>query len=230
MSIQGHNSTSRPLLGALTAPALFLASLGLAGTAQAETCSPLQVASLIPVNASIMQERGKAVGVAFQLAATVKNTNRKNVYVGNQETFFTVIAEDDTRKRQPGGDHYMRTHIAPGGSQRVLSDRIVMRKQDSHHGLSGKFEAYVFNFHCQDRKKRGSQSKFTYDLTPMLEGKRARRLSGRITGASENTPPPRGRGTPTPRGRTSSVAPRARSKKDSTRTGISYPTLQRSGS
>lgn len=210
-----ENSARRPIAGlaALAAPAaMLLGSLAWTTSAQAGNCSPLQVSNLRPISERVIMEGNRPAAVSFRVSATVKNTNPREVYLGNKDTQVSVMASDRDRKRLLAENHIMRTHIAPGGSQRIISDLIILRRKDNRTPLTANLQGVTVNFHCknQEQVKLVSRSDFKYDLTPALTGGKARRLSGRIRGGSEGTRPPRGRGAPTPRNRTSSVAPRPR--------------------
>lgn len=204
MKTHSRKYASARIFVSLTAPlAMLLGGFAGAGTAQAESCSPLQIASLIPVNARVIRENNRPTAISFHLAATVKNTNRKAVYVGNNETVASFTAHDTDRKRQLSESHKMGTHIAPGGNQRIISGQVVVKRKDNRTPITTQLHGSVANFHCKGIIDAFvSISEFKYDLTPILSGGKAKRLSGRIRGASETTPPRRGNGAPAPRRRT----------------------------
>lgn len=211
MHTQTKTKVNRISSATLATPvAILLGSLAWAGVAQAETCSPLQVSNLRPISERVIMEGNRPAAVSFRVDALVKNTNPREVYLGNQDTQVSVMATDGDRKRLIAENHIMRTHIAPGGTQRIVSDVIILRRKDNRTPLTANLQGVAVNFHCKRlaQVKLVSQSDFQYDLTPALTGGKARRLSGRIRGSSETPPPPRGHGAPAPRTRTSSVTSR----------------------
>lgn len=172
-------------------------------TRQEEQCSPLQVSSLRPIEVAPIFEGGSnRVGVAFKIAATVRNTNRKRVYSAHPKTFFNMFASDSTGKAHGSNQFNLDTHIAPGGSQAFTGvQRVALRRPDDRAApFVATLQAYVFNKHCKDPKKQLSQSTFVYDLMPVLLARgEVKRLSGRIKGGSEATRPRPGTGAPAPR-------------------------------
>lgn len=212
MNSHNREISPRRLLNALAAPIILaLGAAGWTGSAKAETCSPLRIESMVPVNERVIMEGSRPAAISFHLRATVKNTNRTEVYLGNNRTATSLIVYDTDNKRQLAENHTMGTHLPPGGSQRLISGKIVVKRKDNATPMTTTFKGTVANFQCEGKiDKFVSVSDFKYDLTPILRGAKAKRLSGRVRGPSEAVPPRRGNGAPAPRARTSSLAPSSR--------------------
>jgi hypothetical protein len=202
MMNQKQTDTFRMLFNKVIHSGLLLAGVFALPTASlAEMCSPLQATNLHPTNVRIMQERGNPVGVSLEIAGTIKNTNRTRAYSGDPNSHFLVVAHHN-RDSLNGGDHKLTSPIAGGRGRSFNSNRIVLRKLPNQYNLVADFKAYVWNRHCIDRNKASSQTTYKYDLTPLLTGGQARRISARIKGASEASVPPRNTnrtGAPPPR-------------------------------
>jgi len=192
--------TQKLTFGLLTGVALMLGVvlISMSGTANADTCARLQVSGVEFIDHRVIQEGNAKVGVAAVVKANVKNTDRKQVYVGNNQTQVSIWYTDENNRRVPAGNFYMKTHIAPGGSQKVTSERMVLRRKP-REGLTRTIGAGTFNMHCGATGNNYVDSQFVYDLTPVLTGGKPKRLSGRIKGASSSNPPPKGSGAPAPR-------------------------------
>ena len=191
MLIHNHANRSRKLFAKVAFPGLLLLStISLPTDSHAGICSPLQAVNLRPANVRVMQERGNPVGISFEIQGTIKNTNRTRAYRGSPKSHFAVIAKH-LRDVHDGGNQKLTRPIAGGQGQSFSGKRIILRKPSNHQSLISEFKAYVFNFHCVDNNKRYSETSYKYDLTPLLTGGQARRISARIKGASEATVPPR---------------------------------------
>ena len=212
MNSQNREISPRRLLNALAAPIILaLGAAGWTGAAQAETCSPLRIESMVPINERVIMEGSRPAAISFHLRAIVKNTNRTTPYVGNDKTTASLIAHDTDNKTQLAESHKLQIHLRPDGYQHLVSGRIVVKRKDNRTPMTAKFRGAVANVQCEGIiTNLVSVSDFEYDLTPILRGAKAKRLSGRIRGPSEAVPPRRGNGAPTPRARTSSPAPRIR--------------------